>query len=81
MTFGVTNGWHLAPCRVAFLPFTAQTRMSGMDLEGHQYRKGGARYVTAACQRKWISHIPAEPDQIAEKIAQTSGGTPLVVDP
>ena len=57
-----------------FVPFTAQTRMSGVDLETTQYRKGAAESV-----REYVGGIfPAE---ISNKIDEISrlGGTPLVV--
>ncbi len=59
------------------VPFTAQTRMSGIDLDGRLIRKGAADSI-----RDWIAArggaVPAELDGIVEGIA-SSGGTPLVV--
>ena len=59
------------------VPFTAETRMSGVDLDGRSIRKGAADAI-----RDWIEDrggsVPAELDAIVEGIA-TSGGTPLVV--
>ena len=37
---------------VTFLPFTAQTRMSGADLDGVSYRKGAATAIRVLCRRK-----------------------------
>ena len=59
-------------------PFTAQTRMSGVDLDGgRQIRKGAAAAVM-----KWVrdngGHPTAEVGAIVDAIS-TSGGTPLVV--
>jgi K+-transporting ATPase ATPase B chain len=57
-----------------FVPFTAQTRMSGVNLDGRQVRKGAADSV-----RKFIGGaFPSEVDQAVELISR-SGGTPLVV--
>jgi K+-transporting ATPase ATPase B chain len=60
-----------------FVPFTAQTRMSGVTAGSRQIRKGAASAV-----RAWVlSHdgdFPEETDRIVEEISQT-GGTPLVV--
>ena len=61
-----------------FVPFTAQTRMSGVDLAGgRQIRKGAAAAVM-----KWVrdngGHPTAEVGAIVDAIS-TSGGTPLVV--
>jgi K+-transporting ATPase ATPase B chain len=59
------------------IPFTAETRMSGVDLDGRSIRKGAADAIGS-----WIEAaggaVPAELEPIVEKIA-ASGGTPLVV--
>jgi K+-transporting ATPase ATPase B chain len=59
------------------IPFTAETRMSGVDLDGHRIRKGAADAI-----RRWIEEasgtVPTELEPLVEKIA-VSGGTPLVV--
>jgi K+-transporting ATPase ATPase B chain len=59
------------------VPFTAETRMSGVDLDGRAIRKGAADAIG-----RWIESgggtVPAELDAIVERIAVT-GGTPLVV--
>src|ERR1700694_5354481 len=59
------------------VPFTAQTRMSGIEWEGRSIRKGAADSV-----RRWVEQLggQAPPDlaPIVEEIA-THGGTPLVV--
>ena len=57
-----------------FVPFTAQTRMSGVDFEGKQIRKGASESV-----RKFLGGtLPAEVERTVENISR-SGGTPLVV--
>ena len=60
-----------------FVPFTAKTRMSGVNLPGTEIRKGAAEavkaYVTAQNEV-----YPEECDEAVKRIA-TSGGTPLVV--
>ncbi|MET0488958.1 MAG: potassium-transporting ATPase subunit KdpB [Acidimicrobiales bacterium] len=59
------------------VPFTAQTRMSGLDLDGTSVRKGATDSV-----RRWVTEnggaVPAALDAIVEGVA-TGGGTPLVV--
>jgi K+-transporting ATPase ATPase B chain len=56
------------------VPFTAQTRMSGVNLEGKQIRKGAANSI-----RQFVGGIlPAEIEKMVETIS-LSGGTPLVV--
>jgi len=57
-----------------FIKFTAQTRMSGVDLDGVQYRKG----ATDAIRNFVSAPIPAPAERIVEKISR-AGGTPLVV--
>ncbi|HEX7570946.1 MAG TPA: potassium-transporting ATPase subunit KdpB, partial [Verrucomicrobiae bacterium] len=57
-----------------FIPFTAQTRMSGVDLEGKQIRKGSAN----AIRQFTGGMMPADVEKIVEAIS-LSGGTPLVV--
>ena len=61
----------------AFIPFTAQTRMSGLDVGGRQIRKGAAEAV-----RSWVARQggtpSAELDRVVERIAR-SGATPLAV--
>jgi K+-transporting ATPase ATPase B chain len=60
-----------------FVPFSANTRMSGIDLDGRHIRKGALdaieKYLIAA-----NSAVPIEVRRIAEDIAR-KGGTPLVV--
>jgi K+-transporting ATPase ATPase B chain len=57
-----------------FVAFTAQTRMSGVNMDGQQIRKGAAESV-----RKWVGGtFPSELNQAVERISK-SGGTPLVV--
>jgi K+-transporting ATPase ATPase B chain len=57
--------------------FSAQTRMSGIDIEGRRIRKGAADSV-----RRWVEELggppPSDLGPIVERIA-TTGGTPLVV--
>jgi K+-transporting ATPase ATPase B chain len=67
----------------AFVPFTAQTRMSGVDLEAHgaqparEVRKGAAAAVM-----KWVRDNGGHPTDAVGEIVDTissTGGTPLVV--
>ncbi|MBV9313277.1 MAG: potassium-transporting ATPase subunit KdpB [Pseudonocardia sp.] len=61
-----------------FIEFTAQTRMSGVDLaEHHQVRKGAANAVTAWVRERG-GNPGAELTQMVETIS-AAGGTPLVV--
>ena len=60
-----------------FVPFSAQTRMSGLDVDGRQIRKGAAEAVG-----RWVreqgGQTSSEVDQIVERVAR-AGSTPLAV--
>jgi K+-transporting ATPase ATPase B chain len=60
-----------------FIPFTAQTRMSGVDLEGREVRKGAADAIEAYVRANGGA-FPTEVRTAVERIAK-QGGTPLVV--
>ncbi|HMF39969.1 MAG TPA: potassium-transporting ATPase subunit KdpB [Polyangia bacterium] len=60
-----------------FVPFTAQTRMSGIDLPGRSIRKGAVDAVSAHVRER-SGTVPAELKEIANRIGD-SGGTPLAV--
>jgi K+-transporting ATPase ATPase B chain len=67
-----------APAEAQFVPFTAQTRMSGVDVGGRAIRKGAAdaiaRYVAALGTAALPPEVKAQVDAVAGK-----GATPLVV--
>jgi K+-transporting ATPase ATPase B chain len=60
-----------------FVPFTAQTRMSGLDIDGTRIRKGASDAVLAWAQALGGHAAPAVAETVTA-IAQ-AGGTPLVV--
>ncbi len=60
--------------KVTFVPFTAQTRMSGVDLDGLSYRKGSADAI-----RGYVGGTMPEAVERDVKMVSSSGGTPLVV--
>jgi K+-transporting ATPase ATPase B chain len=60
-----------------FIPFTAQTRMSGVDLNGSRIRKGAAESVKQHVAGLG-GPVPPQLDEIVTRIAR-AGGTPLVV--
>jgi K+-transporting ATPase ATPase B chain len=71
--------------KASFVPFTAQSRMSGVDLEGSSIRKGAVDSVLKYLQLQAVSGgnatsdaIAKEGQAIADEIAK-SGGTPLAV--
>ncbi|MEU6171751.1 potassium-transporting ATPase subunit KdpB [Streptantibioticus parmotrematis] len=60
-----------------WVPFTAQTRMSGVDVDGRKVRKGATGSVVA-----WVNErggtVPADAQRLTDEISQ-AGGTPLLV--
>jgi len=71
------RGRELASQEATFIPFTAQTRMSGVDMDGREIRKGAVDAIT-----KYLAQhgtvLPKEIQAAVETISR-SGGTPLVV--
>ncbi len=78
-SYGVKDGgaYHEALPEMRFVPFTAQTRMSGVDFGDRVIRKGAAdaisRYIKASG-----NEIPKKLAHEVDRIAR-SGGTPLVI--
>lgn len=64
----------LAQLGAHFVPFSAKTRMSGVDLNGREIRKGSIDSISSYLN----GDIPAEVKRAAEDIAR-QGGTPLIV--
>jgi potassium-transporting ATPase ATP-binding subunit len=71
------RGRELASHEAVFVPFTAQTRMSGVNLDGREIRKGSVDAIVKYLQQFGTS-LPREIQASVEQIAR-SGGTPLVV--
>jgi K+-transporting ATPase ATPase B chain len=71
------RGRDLREMRANFVPFSAQTRMSGVDLPGSIIRKGSADAVTRFLESQG-ARLPREVANRVEEIARL-GGTPLVV--
>ncbi len=71
------RGRELAHYKPTFIPFTAQTRMSGVDFDGREVRKGAADAI-----QKYLNglgkQVPKELGGIVDDISR-AGGTPLVV--
>jgi potassium-transporting ATPase ATP-binding subunit len=71
------RGRQLGSHEVKFVPFSAQTRMSGVDLNGFEIRKGAtdaiANYVAQTGHK-----LPDQVRTVVEEISR-AGGTPLVV--
>jgi K+-transporting ATPase ATPase B chain len=67
-----------APGNATQVPFTAETRMSGIDMGEDSIRKGALDSVRAWLKTTWKTTIPADVEKAVQEIAST-GGTPLVV--
>ena len=67
----------LAQFNAEFIPFSAVTRMSGVEVDGRSIRKGAADAITKYLSEHG-SNMPNEVRECVDKIA-TNGGTPLVV--
>ena len=71
------RGREVADHEAHFIPFTAQTRMSGVDMDGRRIRKGATESVVEFVQEQG-GKIPPELTDTTVRISR-SGGTPLVV--
>ena len=71
------RGRELSDKASAFVPFSAQTRMSGINLDGREIRKGAADAVSAYVTGHGGA-VPPDLKALVDQIAR-SGGTPLVV--
>jgi K+-transporting ATPase ATPase B chain len=67
----------MADLHAEFVPFTAQTRMSGVDMDGQRLRKGAGDAVIAMVESEG-GRAPAELRAALDRIAG-EGGTPLAV--
>jgi len=71
------RGREVAEHEAHFIPFTAQTRMSGVDIDGRQVRKGATDSVMEFVAEHGGKSC-GELTEITDRISR-SGGTPLVV--
>jgi len=75
-TYGIREH-DMTKLNAQFVPFTAQTRMSGVDLDGRQLRKGAGDAIIA-----WVGNeggrAPTELQPVLDRIGR-EGGTPLAV--
>src|SRR5579871_4045462 len=72
------RGREFADHEAEFIPFTAQTRMSGVNLDVREIRKGAAESIARYIEVNGNGAMPPEVRATVERIA-SSGGTPLVV--
>lgn len=71
------RGRELSTLGANFVEFSAKTRMSGIDYQGNEIRKGAADTVKAFVLQKG-GEYPQECEQLVQRVAG-AGGTPLVV--
>jgi K+-transporting ATPase ATPase B chain len=73
------RGRDMAPLHARFIPFSANTRISGIDVDGASIRKGAVDAVVIDSKAKLSApQVVNELESIANKIAK-EGGTPLAV--
>ncbi len=75
------RGRELAGLNVEYIPFSALTRMSGVDMEGRHIRKGAADAIDKYLKEGGGGSGIGLPDEVRATVEQVarSGGTPLVV--
>jgi K+-transporting ATPase ATPase B chain len=71
------RGRELAAHEATFVPFSATTRMSGVDYDGRKLRKGAADAVVKFVEAQG-GRVPPQLEEAVNRVAR-SGGTPLVV--
>ena len=71
------RGRELAPHNPVFIPFSAQTCMSGLDMDGREIRKGSPEAITRYVAEK--GRVVPEEIQGVVKLVSNAGGTPLLV--
>ena len=71
------RGRELSSAAATFIPFSATTRMSGVDLHGREIRKGAPDAIAQYAYKNG-NHVPWEVEEVV-KIIANSGGTPLLV--
>jgi potassium-transporting ATPase ATP-binding subunit len=73
------RGREMAPLHARFIPFSAYTRISGIDVDGTSIRKGAVDAIIAdAKAATTAANVAREVETLADKVAK-SGGTPLAV--
>ncbi len=66
------------PADARVIDFNAETRLSGLDTDGQQYRKGASDSTIAFVRKLGGTTIPTELTEVVDRIAR-AGSTPLVV--
>jgi K+-transporting ATPase ATPase B chain len=68
----------MASLNARFVPFTAQTRMSGVDIEGSSIRKGAVDSILSYVRQSGSTQAPSALEEVTDRISR-AGGTPLAV--
>jgi len=71
------RGRNIHDLGATFIPFSAQTRLSGADFDGRKVRKGAAQSIERFVAEQGGT-VPAAVRQVVDQVAK-QGGTPLVV--
>lgn len=71
------RGRELSEHEARFIPFSAYTRMSGVDLNGRRLRKGASEAIVNFVKEQG-GQVPANFKELSDRISR-SGGTPLAV--
>ncbi|MEI6208562.1 MAG: potassium-transporting ATPase subunit KdpB [Desulfuromonadales bacterium] len=66
------------PKEAEVVEFSADTRLSGINLDGNQYRKGASDSTIAFVKKLGCTAIPADLTEVVDRVAR-AGATPLVV--
>ena len=65
------RGREMAPLEAVFIPFTAQTRMSGIDVDGASIRKGAVESILAYTRGAQVPQVPRSGGGVAEALRPT----------
>jgi K+-transporting ATPase ATPase B chain len=71
------RGREVSALAANFIPFSATTRMSGVDLDGREIRKGAPDAIMQHCARQGC-RLPVQVEEVVKAISN-AGGTPLLV--
>jgi K+-transporting ATPase ATPase B chain len=71
------RGRHIPEHSASFIPFSAYTRMSGVDFEGRELRKGATEAICSFVKER-SGDVPGYFQEMSDRIAR-NGGTPLAV--
>jgi potassium-transporting ATPase ATP-binding subunit len=71
------RGRHIPEHEATFIPFSAYTRMSGVDFQGRQLRKGATEAITKFVTERG-GNVPPGFQEMSDRISR-NGGTPLAV--